>query len=149
MEGDELMDQLFQEHVEWVEGLFGEPFVPEWEYHLMDFNRAAPDTNMMNLYLDAKDCAESLSEYSWAFIDVPYREVSWYLFGEGWTLNNTTHVGKQIRGLVLAGRHVFYERGSLNRPTTVVHEMMHVLYPRLWHTPEFYLVVRHCTDEVW
>ena len=147
--GHELVNQLYMEHVDWFRTNFDADYPVHWSYHLSNFNRAAPDVSMMNVYLDVQECARAWPAYAKDFEDTPFRDVRWYLFDEGWSLNTQTHVGAQIRGIVFAAKHISLERASVSKSHTVVHEIMHVFFPNLWHNVEFYTIVNHCVDEVW
>ncbi len=148
-EGMELVDQLLLEHIEWIRVNYDEDYPVYYSYYLTNFNRASPDMDMLTLYEDVRDCARDWPAFAQYFEDVPFREVRWYLFDDGWSLNTRSHVGAQIGGVVFAAKHIAIARDSMNEASTVVHEIMHALYPSLWHKVEFYTIVQHCINEVW
>ena len=151
-----LMDQLFEEHVEWFDESFGDEEAvilrARYGYYVTNLAWARPDENMLRLYEDIKECAADQAlelGYLDEFVIRPFIDIRWLLFDNGWILDYEANFGNRISGVVLAGKYVLVARAFTGKPQTMVHEIFHLFFPGLWHSEPFYYMLNQCIREVW
>jgi hypothetical protein len=150
----QLVEEIFVEHVEWFDAKFGhgETLRARYGYHIKGLKNVRADESMYALFEDTKRCAvrkaekyDLMDEYEPAL----FYEMNWYLFDQGWILDYDLNDGDRISGVVMGGRHILIMRGFQNKPQTVVHEIFHIFFPGLWHSDDFYTMLKECIPEVW
>ncbi len=147
-------DAIIQEHVDWVRLTFPDDDeledVSKHRYILDNLDPIKVDSDMLETFIGLQECAmRNFPEYDEFRGSVSFSELKWYVFSEGWFLNPNSHKGYQIKGVVLAGRHVGIEINFISNGETITHELVHVLYPTFQHEEEFWNIHNKCWREVW
>ena len=146
------VDSIYAAHIIWYFEIVGHENrnIGRYNYHFRNLRRAIPDDSMYRLYTDTRNCARGRGgAYDEFFVDTPFFMILWWLFDEGWFLDNQKWTGYGIAGVMMVGNNIMLKRSDLYVADTVVHEILHVFFPLLWHSPEYFVALKQCIEEVW
>jgi hypothetical protein len=148
------MDAIYAEHAQWVKDNFTNDDWDEdlYEYHIKGPVYALADRTMLGTFEATRECV--LNEFpevvdeGW-YYPTSFFEIKWIVFEEGWFLNESTHQGIQIAGVVWAGHIIGLDDEFVDDGETIVHEIIHVFVPGLGHNELYVQILRKCKPIVW
>ncbi len=152
------VDAIVQEHYDWIienEYNLADGDLEAWDPYDHRFIIEEVDTilagsGMMETYYALLECGKNqFPEYDEHIGETSFYQIKWYVFTEGWLLDKSTHKGHQFSGAVFGGRHLMLDREYTGEGKTITHELVHILYPSLFHKPPFYKIHNKCWRDVW
>ena len=148
------MEAIYAEHAAWVDSEYPDEDIDSelYEYWIKSPRWAIGDQNLYMTFEDTRQCV--LENFPEVVEDGVYRatlfnDIKWLVFEEGWFLNEVTHSGIQIAGVVWAGHIIGLDDEFLEDGETIVHEMVHVFVPAYGHNDDYVEILRHCKPIVW
>ncbi len=148
------MEAIYREHAEWVANhIEDEDWDAElYEYWIKDPQWAIGDASLYATFEATRSCVlENFPQVVEDGVYVPtlFFEVMWLVYEEGWFLNEVTHRGVQIAGVVWAGHIIGLDDEMVEDGETIVHEIIHVFVPSLGHSDLYMDMLKMCKPIVW
>lgn len=152
------VDAIVMEHREWIlenEYNKADGDLDAWDpfdhrFVIDDVVKIRAGDGMLETYYGLLECGQrEFPQYDKYVGGVSFHQLKWYAYTEGWLLDRASNEGFRFSGAVFGGRHVMIDRGFVDRGKTITHELVHILYPSLFHKSPFYEIHKACWRDVW